>query len=137
MSQVPSKEIVLNKVKMLATVSTDLEKNSRMLQAANNMVMAEQLRRQVEELTQRQDRLVREIAGWHPDPPTRERFLDQTKKVDDFKNRIKKVKTKEELSELEKEMNQSVDDWVLQFQIIVSQLVGAPPPTTAVYQEDK
>lgn len=121
---------------MLATVSTDLEKNSRMLQAANNMVMAEQLRRQVEELTQRQDRLVREIAGWHPDPPTRERFLEQTRKVDDFKNRIKKVKTHEELKELQTEMDASVDDWVLQFQTIVSQLVGAPPPTQPVYQED-
>lgn len=126
----------MSKVKMLATVSTDLEKNSRMLQAANNMVMAEQLRRQVEELTQRQDRLVREIAGWHPDSPTRERFLEQTRKVDDFKNRIKKVKTHEELKELQTEMDASVDDWVLQFQTIVSQLVGAPPPTQAVYQED-
>lgn len=135
MSQVPAKDIVLGKVKMLATVSTDLEKNSRMLQAANNMVMAEQLRRQVEELTQRQDRLVREIAGWHPDPGTRDRFLDLTKKVDDFKNRIKKVKTHEELKELQTEMDASVDDWVLQFQTIVSHLVGAPPPSQAVYEE--
>lgn len=137
MSQLPEREVVMSKVKLLATVSTDLEKNSRMLAAANNMVMAEQLRRQVDELNKKQDRLVREIAGWHPDEATRESFLALTRKVDDFKVRIKAVKTHDELKELQAEMDSSVDQWVHQFQTIVAQLVGAPPPPSPVYQQEK
>lgn len=132
----PDRETILGKVKMLATVSTELEQNSRMLGAASNMVMAEQLKRKVEELTMRQDRLVREIAGWHPEPAVRDKFLALTRTVDEFRPRIKACKTHDELAQLQGEMDRAVDEWVHMFQTIVAQLVGAPPPPSAVYQKD-
>ncbi|MEW6283576.1 MAG: hypothetical protein AB1758_33505 [Candidatus Eremiobacterota bacterium] len=136
MSELPDRESILNKVKLLASVSTELEQNSRMLGSASNLVMAEQLKRKVDELTTRQDRLVREIAGWHPDPAVRDGFLAQTRAVDEFRPRIKACKTHDELAALQAEMDRAVDEWVHQFQTIVAHLMGAPPPPSAVYQKE-
>lgn len=124
----PRRDEILEKLRKLAEVSKDLEQNARMQAAAVNLVQAGELRRRVDELTRRQDALVLQIVERHPDAGTRDRFLALTRRIEEFRPQIRSCQDPEELKRLKQDIDHSVEDWVHQFQTIVSALVGVAPP---------
>jgi DNA repair exonuclease SbcCD ATPase subunit len=122
----------LQDVKTLAEVSKELENHSRMLAAAVNIVQAGELRRKVNELTRRQDELVRRIVAHHPDPGVRQRFDQLSARLEEYPARIKACNDPGELARLKQEIDKTVEEWVHQFQSIVANLMGAPPPPQAI-----
>lgn len=119
---------VIDEVRKLSEISRELEQNARLLASAVNLVQAGELRRKVDELTRRQDDLVRRIVARHPDTAERERFEALSRKLDEFRPAIRACQEKEELLRLKEEMDRTVEEWVGQFQRMVADLVGAPPP---------
>lgn len=126
---------VLAQLRQLAEISRSIEQHTRMQAAATNFVQAGEIKRRIDELTAKQDRLVMTIVGNHPDPQVREDFRRLSKKIDDYRPRIKSCEDKEELKQLKDELDQTVEDWIYQFQVIVSSIMGVAPPGQAVQSD--
>lgn len=123
---------VFEKLRKLAEISKDLENHARMQAAAVNLVQAGELKRRVDELTSRQDQLVLAIVERHPDAAVRNNFKALARKIEEFRPQIKACHDPEELKSLKRQIDQAVEQWVYQFQVIVSSLVGVTPPTQAI-----
>ena len=119
----------------LAEISHSIEQHARMQASAYNLVQAGEIKRRIDELTESQNRLVMAIVDRHPDAEARERFKALGRKIDDYRPQIKACDDREELKRLKNEIDEAVEEWVLQFQIIVSNIVGVTPPTRAVQSE--
>ncbi|MCA9792946.1 MAG: hypothetical protein KC910_14160 [Candidatus Eremiobacteraeota bacterium] len=105
-----------------------------MANAAVNMIQAEQLRKRIDELTERQERLMDELVAMHPDPSVRDRFEALSSKIEELKIEIRGCNDMEDLKELEGKIESTVESWVHHFQIIVAGLMGAPPPSGPIFQ---
>ncbi len=119
---------IMGRLQKLAEVSKELEQNVRMQAAAVNLVQAGELRRRVEELTQRQDALVQGIVDHHPDAALRARFISLSRRIEEFRPQIRACQDAKKLTELKAQIDESVEEWVHLFQCIVSTLVGVVPP---------
>lgn len=126
---------VLAQLRQLAEVSRTIEQHTRMQAAATNFVQAGEIKRRIEELTANQDRLVMTIVGNHPDPEVRENFRRLASKIEEYRPKIKSCEDKETLKEIKKELDETVEEWIYQFQIIVSSIVGVNPPDKAVQSD--
>ncbi len=129
-----SKDEARRILESLAQVSKDLEANARMLSKAANIIAAEQLRKRVNELTAQQNDMMTQLVGMHPDAATRDRYHQLSKQVEALQKEVKGTSDMTELKRLEGEIEARVGDYVHQFQTIVANLVGAPPPPGPIYQ---
>jgi hypothetical protein len=130
-----TKQDVRRRLEALATVSKELENNAKMQAAAPNIVAAEQLKKRVTELTELQGRQMNELIAMHPDPAAQERFHQLSQGVDELQLQVKAAQQIDELKRLESEMEARVSAYVLHFQRMVAELMGAPPPETPVYSK--
>lgn len=121
-------EDLRKRVEELARLSKDLESNVKMLAHAPNVIAAEQLKKRVKELGDAQKVQMVELVGLHSDAEKRKRYQHLAQQVEELENQIKACKDKEELGRLEKEINQTVEEYVQCFQGIVAELMGAPSP---------
>lgn len=128
-------EDIRSQLRKLAEVSKDLEQHARMQAAAVNFVQAGELKRRMDELTARQDQLVMSIVERHPDAQVRNKFRALGRKIEEFKPKIRSCQDPAELKELRKNIDECVEEWVMQFQTIVSSLVGIAPPDQPVASE--
>ncbi|MBQ7529662.1 hypothetical protein IJT10_07145 [bacterium] len=127
---------VFAQLRQLAEISRSIEQHTMMQSAATNIVQAGEIKRRIDELTEKQDRLVMTIVGNHPDPQVRENFRKLGKKIEDYRPKIKQCEDPEELRQLKKEVDEAVEEWIYNFQVIVSSILGVTPPDKAV-QSDK
>ncbi len=105
-----------------------------MANSAVNMIQAEQLRKRIDELTEQQVRLMDELVAMHPDPQVRDEFDKLSNAIEELKLEIKACQDMDELRELEQKIDSSVEAWVYHFQVIVSGLMGAPPPSGPIFK---
>ena len=109
--------------------------NTCTISSAYNFVQAGEIKRRIEELTENQNRLVMDIVGRHPDVEVRDRFVKLAHKIDDYRPQIKSCEDPQELKKLQKEIDEAVEEWVYQFQVIVSEIVGVKPPDSPIQGE--
>lgn len=124
---------VRSKVEELARLSKDLEANVRMQAKAVNMIAAEQLRKRVKELTEQQNTAMAELVSAHPSVEMQRRFSELSSAVDEIGLQIKASKEVDQLKELERGLESTVEEYVHCFQSIVAELMGAPPPAGPVF----
>lgn len=99
-----------------------------MVNAATNLIQAEQLRKRVAELTETQTRMINELVALSSDQAARDRFHALNRRMDDLKEEIKASNEMDEIKRLQGEFEAAVEAWVHQYQTIVAVLMGAPPP---------
>ena len=128
-------EDVFAQLRKLAEISHQIEQHARMQASAYNFVQAGEIKRSIEELTENQNRLVMDIVGRHPDVEVRDRFVKLAHKIDDYRPQIKSCEDPQELKKLQKEIDEAVEEWVYQFQVIVSEIVGVKPPDSPIQGE--
>ncbi|MGM9997790.1 MAG: hypothetical protein ACI38Q_00070 [Candidatus Bruticola sp.] len=128
-------EDVFAQLRRLAEISHQIEQHARMQASAYNFVQAGEIKRRIDELTENQNRLIMDIVGRHPDSGVRDRFVKLAHKIDDYRPQIKSCEDPEELKKLRKEIDEAVDDWIYQFQTIVSEIVGVKPPDQPIQGE--
>lgn len=127
---------IFAQLRKLADVSHSIEQHARMQATAYNFVQAGEIKRRIDELTETQNRLVMAIVDRHPDEATRENFKALSRKIEDYRPKIRACEDKEELVKLKNEVDEAVQDWVYQFQVIVSSIVGLNPPAEAIQSDN-
>ena len=126
---------VFEQLRKLAEISHDIEQHARMQASACNFVQAGEIKRPMDELTERQNQIVMAIVDRHPDAETKESFKALARKIEEYRPQIKACEDPEELKRLKKEIDEAVEEWIYQFQVIVSAIVGVNPPSQAVQSD--
>lgn len=130
----PQDSEIKQALKELAEVSRDLDRHTQLSRSASHPVQAQQVRKRIDELTAQQANLMSSLVAKHPDQTRKEQFLKLEAKLDSLRSEIRGCEDKEELVELEAQIEATVDSWVHGFQVIVSELAGIKPPDRAVYE---
>lgn len=99
-----------------------------MVNAATNLIQAEQLRKRIAELTETQTRMINDLVALSTDQEARDRFHALNRRMDSLKDEIKASNDMEEIKRLQTDFEATVESWVHQYQTIVAGLMGAPPP---------
>lgn len=132
MSQTPADEIRA-KLGELAEVSRDLDRHTQLSKTANHPIQAQQVRKRIDELTAQQTSLMEHLVERHPNMITKQKFRTLTEELDGLRRDIRGCEDQEELEKLEVKIDEVVNRWVHQFQIIVSELSGIKPPPKPVF----
>lgn len=117
----------------LAEVSRDLDRHTKMSQTATHPIQAQQVRKRIDELQAQQTALMNGLVEQHPNPQTKERFQKLSDELDKLRADIRGCEDKEELATFEAQIEELVNSWVHQFQVIVSELSGIKPPPKPVF----
>ena len=133
MSEDAQSSPIRERLKELAEVSRDLDRHTQLSRAASHPIQAQQVRKRIDELTDRQNSLMNGLVSEHPSQERRDEFQKLGAKVDSLKEEIRGCEDKEKLAELDAQMGTVVDNWIHGFQVIVSELAGVKPPDKAVY----
>lgn len=126
---------IRDRLKELAEVSRDLDRHTQLSRSASHPIQAQQVRKRIDELTERQTTLMNGLVAEHPSEERRAEFAKLGAKVDALKEEIRGCEDKEQLAELDAQMETVVDGWIHGFQVIVSELAGVKPPDKAVYDQ--
>lgn len=124
---------IKEKLKELAEVSRDLDRHSQLSKSASHPIQAQQVRKRIDELTQQQTSLMKSLVDRHPDADKRAQYEQLGAQVEGLKEKIRGCEEKENLVELESQIESVVDAWIHCFQVICSELSGVKPPEQAVY----
>jgi excinuclease UvrABC helicase subunit UvrB len=117
----------------LAEVSRDLDRHTQLSKTATHPIQAQQVRKRIDELTKQQTSLMNGLVEQHPKPETKKKFESLTTELDQLRLDIRACEDKNELADLEDKIEDLVNRWVHQFQVIVSELTGIKPPTKPVF----
>ncbi len=128
--QTPNKETIRQHVTQLAKITEELQRNHTLLASASNLIQAETMKQRVDELSRKQKSLMDQLISWHPDQEARERYHRLHNEIEALQTKIKKCHEIEELRNLEKEIEGTVEAWVKHFQRMAADLMGAAPPVT-------
>ncbi len=126
---------IREKLKELSEVSRDLDRHSQMSKTASHPVQAQQVRKRIDELTEQQNAMMNDLVARHSSEEKKSHYQGLGAKVDALKEEIRGCEDKERLAELEGQIESTVDDWIHAFQVIVSELAGVQPPSSAVYDK--
>ncbi len=124
---------IRERLKELSEVSRDLDRHTQLSRSASHPVQAQQVRKRIDELTEQQSVLMNSLVAEHPSEEKRAEFQKLGAKLDALKDEIRGCEDKEQLAELDAQMETVIDSWVHGFQVIVSDLAGVKPPDKAVY----
>jgi hypothetical protein len=113
-----NKQELLKHLKRLTEVSQDIERTGKSLSIVQNMLQHAQLKDKIDRLSQEQAAIVKKIVDTSTDILSKNDFLRLGRMIDDFQGQIKQCKSAQELNDLQKKMNDVVDDWVELFQKI-------------------
>jgi chromosome segregation ATPase len=119
----------------LAEVSRDLDRHTQLSKTANHPIQAQQVRKRIDELTAQQTSLMNELVEQHPSQETKTKFEKLTVELDQLRSDIRSCEDKDELAELEARIEELVNRWVHQFQVIVSELSGVKPPSKPIFDK--
>lgn len=119
----------------LAEVSRDLDRHTQLARTATHPIQAQQVRKRIDELTAQQTSMMDKLVAQHPNLITKQKFKKLTDELDQLRADIRACDNKEELPALEAQIEDLVNRWVLQFQVIVSELSGVTPPTKPVFDK--
>ena len=117
----------------LAEVSRDLDRHTQLSKTASHPIQAQQVRKRIDELSAQQTILMNDLVAQHPNAATKKKFEKLTSELDQLRIDIRSCEEKEELQKLETEIEETVNRWVHQFQVIVSELSGIKPPAKPVF----
>ena len=106
-----------------------------MSKTAHHPIQAQQVRKRIDELSAQQSKLMRELVERHPNAETKTKFKTLSDKLDQLRTDIRACEDKETLTEYEEKIDESVNTWVHQFQVIVSELSGITPPSKPVFEQ--
>ena len=124
---------IRNSLEKLAEVSRDLDRHTQLAKTASHPIQAQQVRKRIKELTEEQTILMEELVARHPSPETKQKFQKLSSGLDELRAEIRGCDDKEELVKLEAQIDETVNTWVHQFQIIVSEISGVKPPAKPVF----
>lgn len=119
----------------LAEVSRDLDRHQTLAQTASHPIQAQQVRKRIDELSARQSTLMADLVARHPNEATKSKFQSLSDELEQLRTSIRNCEDKEELAQFESQIEELVDKWVHQFQIIVSEISGIAPPPGPVYDK--
>jgi hypothetical protein len=125
---------IKEELKTLAEVSRDLDRHSQLAKTATHPIQAQQVRMRIDELTAKQTGLMNALIERHPNMITKQKFEKLTKELDQLRADIKACEDQDELAELDGKIEETVNRWVHQFQVIVSQISGVKPPPKPVFE---
>ena len=123
---------VKEKLRKLAEVSKKLEQYASAQSAATNVMQACEIKKRVDELTARQDDLVLSLVEMHQDKARRDEVIALSDRLEEYRLQVKACQNAQELEELKEAIDKTVDEWILKFQNLVSDLVGLEPPKSPV-----
>lgn len=129
----PDGQEVRKSLETLAEVSRDLDRHTQLSKTANHPIQAQQVRKRIDELTAQQTDLMNELVEKHPNLITKQKFKKLTDDLEQLRRDIRACENKEDLPELESQIEEMVNKWVHQFQVIVSQVSGVTPPPKPVF----
>lgn len=124
---------IRKELETLAEVSRDLDRHTKMSKTATHPIQAQQVRKRIDELTAQQTTLMNDLVSRHPSPETKAKFQKLGDELDQLRTDIRGCEDKEELARLETTIDETVNRWVHQFQIIVSEISGVKPPPKPVF----
>ncbi|MDQ7824489.1 MAG: hypothetical protein RDV48_16930 [Candidatus Eremiobacteraeota bacterium] len=113
-----SKQELLQKLKRLNEVSRDIQNTGKSLSIVQNMLQHASLKEKMDKLSQEQAQIVKKIVDTSSDVLSKGEFLRLSRIIDEFQAQIKTCKSSAELNELQKKIDDTVDDWVELFQKI-------------------
>jgi hypothetical protein len=126
---------IRERLKELSEVSRDLDRHTQMSRSASHPVQAQQVRKRIDELTERQTTLMNGLVAEHSSQERQAEFAKLSARLDSLRDDIRGCEDKEKLAELESQIEATIDSWVHAFQVIVSELAGVQPPSQAVYDK--
>lgn len=124
---------IKEELKKLAEVSRDLDRHTQLSKTASHPIQAQQLRKRIDELTVQQTGLMNALVEKHPNMITKQKFEKLTKELDQLRADIKACEDTDELAKLDEQIEETVNRWVHQFQVIVSEISGVKPPPKPVF----
>lgn len=124
---------IKTRLKELAEVSRNLDRHTQLSKTASHPIQAQQVRKRIDELSAQQTTLMNELVARHPNAETQKKFEKLSNELDQLRLDIRACDEKEELAKLETEIEETVNRWVHQFQVIVSELSGIKPPSKPVF----
>ena len=129
----PDGQDVRKSLETLAEVSRDLDRHTQLSKTATHPIQAQQVRKRIDELTAQQTSLMNELVDKHPNLITKQKFKKLTDDLEQLRRDIRACENKDELPELESQIEDMVNKWVHQFQVIVSQVSGVTPPPKPIF----
>jgi capsid protein len=124
---------IKEELKSLAEVSRDLDRHTQLAKTASHPIQAQQVRKRIDELTVKQTGLMNQLVERHPNMITKQKFEKLTIELEQLRADIRACEDKEELAELDGQIEETVNRWVHQFQVIVSEVSGVKPPPKPVF----
>lgn len=124
---------IRKELETLAEVSRDLDRHSQMAKTATHPIQAQQVRKRIKELTEQQKGLMDGLVSRHPNEQTRAKFQKLSDELQQLRDDIRACEDTEELAKLEGNIDELVNRWVHQFQIMVSEISGVKPPPKPVF----
>lgn len=124
---------IKEELKNLAEVSRDLDRHTKLARSATHPIQAQQVRKRIDELTVKQTGLMNQLVERHPNMITKQKFEKLSKELDQLRIDIRACEDKEELAKLDAQIEETVNKWVHQFQVIVSEISGVKPPPKPVF----
>lgn len=124
---------IKEELKKLAEVSRDLDRHTQLSKTASHPIQAQQLRKRIDELTVQQTGLMNALVEKHPNMITKQKFEKLSIELEQLRADIKACDDKEELEKLDQQIEETVNRWVHQFQVIVSEISGVKPPSKPVF----
>ena len=124
---------IRRQIEELATLSKELESNAKLQANAPNFVAAEQFKKKVTELTERQSQMMIALVKLHSDPHALTRYQELQQQIEAAQAQVKATRKMDELRAIEAELDKLISAWVHHFQTVVAELMGAPPPDAPVF----
>ena len=118
----------------LAEVSRDLDRHTQLSKTASHPIQAQQVRKRIDELGAQQAKLMESLVTQHSNEQTKDKFKKLSDRLDQLRTDIRACEDKDKLVELESQIDETVNAWVHQFQVIVSELSGITPPSKPVFE---
>jgi len=113
-----SKQDLLKTLKRLTEVSQEIQNTGKSLGMVQNILQHNQLKEKMDRLSQEQAAIVKKIVDTSQDMITKNEFLKLSRLISDFQNQVKTARTAAELNDLQRKIDDTVDDWVELFQKI-------------------
>ncbi len=129
----PGKVDIKEELKTLAEVSRDLDRHAKLARTATHPIQAQQVRKRIDELTVQQTGLMNQLVEKHPNMITKQKFEKLSKELDQLRADIRACEDTDELAKLDNQIEETVNKWVHQFQVIVSDISGVKPPPKPVF----
>jgi flagellar biosynthesis chaperone FliJ len=102
---------ILAKLERLTKVSQDIERLTRSLSYIQNILQLEQMKKTIDEMTQEQSAIMRDVVGMSSNFLAVDRYRALSTKLESFRDTIKNAKNTQEVLQLKVEIDATIDEW--------------------------